>query len=420
MKEVKSNSTSASASDSEVGDVPMGLKDRALAVAAEGITITDLRLPDEPLIYANDGFERLTLYPMKDIIGRNCRFLQGPDTDASVIDQIRDAVRERKECTVEILNYRKDGKPFWNRLSLTPVRNDEGETTHYIGVQSDITESREAKIALSQANRKLEETNQRMRRNLEAAAKVQQSLLPEELPEFKEASVRWVFEPCDELAGDTLNVFPVDREHIALYTLDVSGHGVQAALLSVSLSHWLSPSNGPRSSLFVPVPGSDSEVVVASPRQVVESLNQQFPMNMETIQYFTITYGLLNRFTGELRYAVAESPSPLLHARTDQARVLSGGGLPIGMIPDAKYQESVIQLSPGDRVFFHTDGICEAEDAADEPFGTERVVASVNEGRDRSLDECVKSVLDEVRDWNDGDHFKDDATILALEFRGDS
>lgn len=420
MRESKSDFKSASASGPEVGDVPMGLKDRALAVAAEGITINDLRLPDEPLIYANDGFERLTLYPVKDIIGRNCRFLQGPDTDSSVVDQIRDAVRERRECTVEILNYRKDGKPFWNRLSLTPVRNDEGETTHYIGVQSDITESREAKIALSQANRKLEETNERMRRDLEAAAKIQQSLLPEGLPEFKEASITWVFEPCDELAGDTLNVFPVDREHIALYTLDVSGHGVQAALLSVSLSHWLSPSNGPRSSLFVPVPGSDSELVLASPRQVVESLNQQFPMNKDTIQYFTITYGLLNRFTGELRYAVAGSPRPLLHSRTDQARILRGGGLPIGMVSQPEYQEKVIRLSGGDRVFFYTDGICEAENAAGEPFWTDRLVAAVDEGRDRTLDECVKSVLDEVREWNDGDRFNDDATILALEFRGES
>jgi len=105
----------------------LALKSRALNVAAEGITIADARLPDRPLIYVNEGFERITGYPASDVIGRNCRFLQGPLTDPAGVAEIRTALSERRECVVEILNYRKDQTTFWNRLSITPVRDDRGE-----------------------------------------------------------------------------------------------------------------------------------------------------------------------------------------------------------------------------------------------------------------------------------------------------
>ena len=100
-----------------VEQVPLDLKDRALAAAAEGITISDPSLPDNPLIYVNSGFERITGYPAAAVLGKNCRFLQGPDTDPEAAAIIRQAVIEETECTVEILNYRRDGSSFWNRLS---------------------------------------------------------------------------------------------------------------------------------------------------------------------------------------------------------------------------------------------------------------------------------------------------------------
>ena len=114
------------------------LKDRALSSTAEGVTISDCTLPGNPIIYANEGFERITGYSVSDVVGRNCRFLQGEDTDPEAIEEIRHGLRENRELTVEILNYRKDGTPFWNRLSIDPVRDAEGRVTNYIGVQVDI------------------------------------------------------------------------------------------------------------------------------------------------------------------------------------------------------------------------------------------------------------------------------------------
>ncbi|MDX1740977.1 MAG: PAS domain-containing protein, partial [Rhodothermales bacterium] len=155
------------------------LKDRALAAAAEGITISDPRLPDNPLIYANEGFERLTGYAVSEVIGRNCRFLQGPDTSPETVDVIREAIRADEACTVQILNYRKDGSPFWNRLSITPVRDTSGVVTNHIGIQSDISAQKEAEEALQKAKKELETANAHMRQDLEAAARIQRALLPE-------------------------------------------------------------------------------------------------------------------------------------------------------------------------------------------------------------------------------------------------
>jgi phosphoserine phosphatase RsbU/P len=149
----------------------LALKDRALDVAAEGVTIADARLPDRPLIYVNEGFERVTGYPAADVLGRNCRFLQGPDTDRAAVERIRAAVAGERECVEEILNYRRDGTTFWNRLSITPVRDETGEVTHFIGIQSDVTARRNAEEELRRAKEALED-------EVRLAARVQQSLLP--------------------------------------------------------------------------------------------------------------------------------------------------------------------------------------------------------------------------------------------------
>lgn len=125
-------------------EAELRLRDRAIASISEGISITDPSRPDNPLVYVNSGFERLTGYPSADVLGRNCRFLQGPATDPAAVEAIRAAIDEARECVVELVNYRKDGTPFWNLLSITPVRDEHGALVSFIGVQFDITERKRA------------------------------------------------------------------------------------------------------------------------------------------------------------------------------------------------------------------------------------------------------------------------------------
>ena len=116
------------------------LKERSMNVLKEGITIVDCSLPDFPIIYANEGFTRMTGYSESETLGRNCRFLQGPKTELAQINILRQAVSQRKSCAVELTNYRKNGELFINYLSLTPIIDNNGKLTHYVGIQSDITE----------------------------------------------------------------------------------------------------------------------------------------------------------------------------------------------------------------------------------------------------------------------------------------
>lgn len=116
------------------------IPDVALVEASPASTIlVDARQPDLPVVYVNPAFETLTGYPREEIIGRNCRFLQGDDRDQEGLKTLRAALRDGEACTVTLRNYRKDGSMFWNQLRVAPLRDEQGQVTHFIGIQDDIT-----------------------------------------------------------------------------------------------------------------------------------------------------------------------------------------------------------------------------------------------------------------------------------------
>ncbi|PWS26328.1 PAS domain-containing sensor histidine kinase [Pedobacter yonginense] len=112
---------------------------RALDASYSGIIITDNLLPDNPIIYCNEAFEKMSGYRRSEIIGHNCRFLQGADRSQRARAIIREAVANGEVCTVDIRNYRKNGDLFWNELFISPIVGDDGKVTNFIGVQNDIT-----------------------------------------------------------------------------------------------------------------------------------------------------------------------------------------------------------------------------------------------------------------------------------------
>jgi PAS domain S-box-containing protein len=120
----------------------LSVRERAMDEAPIGISIADPSQDDRPLVYVNDGFVDLTGYPREEILGRNCRFLQGPDTREEPVAEMRVALDAEQPVTVELLNYRRDGTPFRNRVSLQPLRDERGRLTHWVGFQQDVTEWR--------------------------------------------------------------------------------------------------------------------------------------------------------------------------------------------------------------------------------------------------------------------------------------
>lgn len=124
------------------------LRDRAIAASSNGIIIADVTMANSPIIYANPGLEQITGYSVAEVIGQNSSFLHDADLNQPGITEIHDAITQGKSCTVVLRNYRKDGTLFWNEISISPVYDVHGRFTHYIGIQSDITERKQAEVAL--------------------------------------------------------------------------------------------------------------------------------------------------------------------------------------------------------------------------------------------------------------------------------
>jgi len=115
--------------------------------------VTDPRQADNPIVFVNRAFLEMTGYSSEELLGNNCRFLQGPDTDRDTVDSVREAIASRNEVAVEILNYRKDGSSFWNALFISPVYNEHGELVYYFGSQLDVSRRRDTEDALRQAQK---------------------------------------------------------------------------------------------------------------------------------------------------------------------------------------------------------------------------------------------------------------------------
>jgi two-component system cell cycle response regulator len=143
-------------------EILSGLLAQAVDQSPDGITIADARKPDMPLVYVNAGFEKMTGYSSAEILGKNCRFLQGKETTQHAVDVVRECIKNGESCIVILQNFRKDGTLFWNEFNISPVRDAGGVVTHFIGVQKNVTARVEmlkhlrlSKVELQKANQQL-------------------------------------------------------------------------------------------------------------------------------------------------------------------------------------------------------------------------------------------------------------------------
>ncbi len=272
---------------------------------------------------------------------------------------------------------------------------------------------RRLQIELEKTNSQLERTNDRMSHDLKAAAKIQKTFLPGATTKVSGAEFAWGYQPCDELAGDGLNIIPLGDGKVGLYILDVSGHGVSAALLSVTLSRLLSPPADPSSILI-----RDRDVVdrldITPPAKVADRLNKLFPFDTATGQFATLIYGVLDVSTGDFRHVCAGHAGPLHLPVRGPPVILESPGFPIG-VADEAYGERNFHLAPGDRLYLYSDGLPDAMNSGGEHFGDVRLLEAIGRGRTKPLREGIATLLEEIARWHGGESPKDDISILAVE-----
>jgi phosphoserine phosphatase RsbU/P len=268
--------------------------------------------------------------------------------------------------------------------------------------------------SLAGRNAELAEANRRMREDLEAAARVQQTLLPARPLGVPGVRLAWHFRPCDELAGDLLNAVALGPRHIALYVLDVSGHGVKAALMALMVS-------GVLAQLLVPRPGRQGPrgrgAHPLSPARVAAALDRAFPWDDRMGQFCTLLYGVLDRRAGRFDFVSAGHPGPVHLPQGGRARVVQAVGAPIGLGGRA-YATSTVPLGPGDRLYLYSDGLTDAKGGGGERFGKGRLLEAVEQGRALPLQEGVTSLADRVGLWCGPGAPGDDVSLLAVEFTG--
>lgn len=320
------------------------------------------------------------------------------DEKAKEMDSL---ARARGYHRFEWLHRKFSGAVFPVEVTLNPVEI-EGRPA-MIAVWHDLTERKNAEEMLN--------------RELSAAAAIQNSLLPKLTPYHPRVHTSWVFKPHGYLAGDLLNVFTVDPDHLAFYVLDVAGHGVASSLLSVTVSHLLNLfSRYDRSS---GLPCAEKGTVCLSPAEICTRLNQHFADDHIAVpgMFFTLFYGILNLKTLRLKFVCAGHPGPLLLSRSGSLQEISHNSLPVGIIKNAEYSEKTITLEAGDRFIVFSDGLVEARNAAGEFWGMKPVESHLRSSVQERLEHSLSGLLEALKDWCLPGVPADDVSILAVEIK---
>jgi len=256
-------------------------------------------------------------------------------------------------------------------------------------------------IERNEAYRKLAESERQLAQEVNQAARYVLSLLP---PPLKgSVTAEWKFVPSTQLGGDMFGYHWLDDDHLALYLLDVSGHGVGSSLLAVSAANALSARS---------LPDTDFR----KPAQVMERLNDTFQMERQDGKYFTIIYGVYQPSTGIMRFSNAAHPSGLLFDPAGKVTQLESDNTLIGMLPPGMpFEQSEVAIVPGSRMLFYSDGVFEIE-RADESFWPHEEFVAFVEGRTQSTD-LMEDLYAEARRLRRDPVLDDDYSILDIRFQ---
>jgi len=253
-------------------------------------------------------------------------------------------------------------------------------------------------------------------RDLDEARRLQQSLMQERFRSFGNADVSLWLQASGHVGGDMVGFFPVSDTEIGLFSLDVSGHGVASAMIAARVAGILSDAS-PHQNIALST-GRDGRMAALPPALAAARLNKMILKELESDRYFTLCLAFLNKCTGLLRFVQAGHPHPMVLRVDGHIEQAGEGGVPIGLLPDVEFTTVELQLQPGDRVLFYSDGLteCPGPDGVTqlEEDGLERMIRDNAAGKGP---EFLVGLADDLAAFAGTDGFPDDASALWLEYR---
>lgn len=271
----------------------------------------------------------------------------------------------------------------------------------YLVIIYDVTDIEQQKIELQKKQELIDQ-------DLKSAAAIQQSLLPGKFPTIENIQVAWKFEPCDQIGGDIFNINNVDERNVSLYMLDVCGHGVPAALISVAVSQFLNSGDG--------LLGSNCEI--SSPEIVLNRLERAFPFERFD-SYFSIICMTLDVREGLLTYSCAGHPSPIIVRSNGSLDFLDQRGPIVGLGTQKPFGQQTVPLHSGDKVLLYTDGLLESRNPAGKYFGKSRFYDILKKHRHEPVQKIVDTTYEKIKEFRQQAAPVDDISLLGVEYRGD-
>lgn len=327
-------------------------------------------------------------YSLEEMLGANVRMLTPPEItphhDAYMARYMAGGEPRIIGIGREVEARRKDGSLFPIDLSISEVRT--GTRRLFTAIVRDISKRKFWEQEMMQLNSNLQVKQANIDESLATAAEMQRGLLPDYARQYRGVGISWIFIPSEGLGGDMLGVTELvaPGRVIALYMIDVAGHGVPAALVSTSLVQALQYDAG-----NVYTDG------VVSPTEVLMSLERQFPLKRFG-RHSTLFYGVLDTATGKFVYSSAGHPLAYVVREGQEPERLDKGGTILGLGAPVPYDEGVVQLGVGDKIVLYTDGLVELENRQGQAYGEERLVHLLEKAAHVSVDALVALLLEQL------------------------
>ncbi|MBD11225.1 SpoIIE family protein phosphatase [uncultured Roseovarius sp.] len=248
------------------------------------------------------------------------------------------------------------------------------------------------------------------------AKKLQQSLVSERYRDFGAAEVSLMLQSAGHVGGDLVGMFPIGATRIGLYGIDVSGHGISSALMTARLAGYLSASV-PEQNLALRKT-RDGRFVARPPAQAIAMLNRLIMSEMETEHYFTLVLADVDLESGRVILSQAGHPHPAVQRADGTVEFIGAGGLPVGLIDGAEFEQFEVQMGPGDRLLIHSDGVIECAGQTGALLQEEGLAAILRELRQTRGMALLESLVWKLSEFAGDAEFNDDISGVLLEFKG--